>query len=69
VQGSRLRTQRAGQNLDYPDPKIASVVMTDKKLFFATLRVTSRINWFCRWQYSSQKNPCQACRLSVFVEF
>jgi len=38
VQGSRLRAQRAGQNLDYPDPKIASVVMTDKKLFFATLR-------------------------------
>jgi len=43
--------------------------MTDKKLFFATLRVTSRINWFCLWQYSSRKNPYQACRLSVLLNF
>lgn len=33
MQGSRLRAQRPGRNFDYPgpDPKIASVVMTDKK--------------------------------------
>ena len=33
MQGSRKRAQRAGRNLDYPgpDPKSASVVMTDKK--------------------------------------
>ena len=37
-----------------PRPSASSA---DKKVFFATLRVTSRINWFCLFQHSSEKHP------------
>ena len=38
-------------------PPWPSASSAEKKVFFATLRVTSRINWFCLFQHSSEKHP------------